>query len=1235
MKKTWKRLCTGFLALATVVTALPTIPVHAESKQYWTESAERVGIIEKVMNDGSIGSTFNEGYMKVEGETAYCIDINTDFKNGYKTRADASSRMSADQISDVALSLEYVKQYGEAHKELNYKQVYLLEQCVVWQRLSVHLGWQCDNVRASYDEIPKATQDEVFAGARAFVKENKERYECGGYIYSGEGQELGQFWAKLNVGNTKLQKVSSNTSITDGNGNYSIAGATYGVFADKDCTKQLATLTTDENGDTDIAEVKAGTVYIKELSAPAGYKVDKTVYPLTIKAGETATLNVSDTPKVTDTLIELFKIDMETQKDNPQGNASLAGAEFTWKYYAGFYNKNNLPAEATRTWVTKTIAETDSDGTTHYITKLVDAYKVSGDSFYMQDGKAVLPLGTLTVEETKAPNGYLLEGAYMQAGDKSEQIKGLYVTQITEDGDLAVLSGSNQFSVSDKVIRGGVKIQKRDLETGDTKPQGSATLKDTAFDIISLNDNSVLVEGKLYKKNEVVKTIRTDIEGIASTSSDLLPYGKFCIVESEAPDGYLTDGAKPIDFTITENGKIVDLTDETHSIYNQIKRGDIEGVKIGAGTHKRLADVPFRITSKTTGENHVVVTDDNGQFSTSADWASHKHNTNAGKTSEDGVWFGTSEPDDSKGACVIEESQRYLRLEHEDKESYVSYFTVNAIVGELDFPSSEIFYFQQQQFTFPVDTSMNVEIVENRKALTTVRNKKKELKDLDNHAYQAGSETSSNVVDALDSVNELETDLDQSKESMYKLSYVIRVSAPDLDELKRRCDEVKDFYDDLNVKLVRPAGDMLGLHSEFLPASKRYINDYVQYVKSDFLAGLGFGATQQLGENTGIYIGYSVDTGRNVYLQPSLASQGVKGTVTNALASAFVGSLGGGKSFCNNLLVYYSVLFGGQAVILDPKSERGNWKETLPEIAHEINIVNLTSDKGNAGLLDPFVIMKNVKDAESLAIDILTFLTGISSRDGEKFPVLRKAVRSVTQSANRGLLYVIEELRKEDTAISRNIADHIDSFTDYDFAHLLFSDGTVENAISLDNQLNIIQVADLVLPDKDTTFEEYTTIELLSVSMLIVISTFALDFIHSDRSIFKIVDLDEAWAFLNVAQGETLSNKLVRAGRAMQAGVYFVTQSSGDVSKESLKNNIGLKFAFRSTDINEIKQTLEFFGIDKDDENNQKRLRDLENGQCLLQDLYGRVGVVQIHPVFEELLHAFDTRPPVQRNEVE
>ena len=654
MNKILKRLLTGVLTLATVFTALPTTAVHAAETQYWTESSERVGIVEKVMNDGSIGSTFNEGHMTVEGEDAYCVDINTNFKNGYKTRSDASTCLSDDQIADIALSLEYVKQYTASHSGISSQHAYLLRQLVVWQRLSAHLGWSCDNVRASYDEISKAVQDEVFAGAKAFVAANKGRYDCYGYIYTGEGQDLGQFFAELAVGNGKIQKSSSNTTVTNGNDCYSLSGATYGVYSDKGCTKSVATLTTNANGNTDTVELRAATYYVKETKAPKGFQLDKNVYTMTVKVNETTTLKVSDKPKVTDTLVELFKIDMEISKATPQGNASLEGAEFVWKYYDGYYTKDNLPSEPTRTWTTNTTTEKDSNNEVHYITRLADSYKVLGDSFYTQNGTICLPLGTITVKEKTAPNGYLLEGAYMQAAGSSEQIKGVYVAQITEDGELAALSGSNQYSVLDKVIRGGVKIQKRDLETKDTKAQGGATLKDTAFEIISLNDNAVLVDGKLYNKNEVVKTIHTGVDGIATTAADTLPYGKYRIEESNAPEGYLTDGAKPIEFEITEDGKIVDLTDEAHSIYNQIKRGDIEGVKIGAGTHKRLANVPFRITGKTTGESHIIVTDANGQFSTSSDWVSHKQNTNAGKTSEDGIWFGTSTPDDSKGALLYD-----------------------------------------------------------------------------------------------------------------------------------------------------------------------------------------------------------------------------------------------------------------------------------------------------------------------------------------------------------------------------------------------------------------------------------------------------------------------------------------------------------------------------------------------------------------------------------------------------
>ena len=652
MKKIMKRLLTGVLTLATVFTTLPVTQVHAADSVYTTTDG-KAGTIVKIDNGGSEVKSFEESIMTAGGQTAYCVDINADFQSGYKNRVDAKDRMSADQISDVALNLEYVKQYSKTHS-LSSKQVYLLEQCVVWRRLSVHLGWGYNNVRAAYDEVSEKIQSEVYENAKAFAKANKDRYDCGGYIYVGDGQDLGQFWAKLAVGDGKIQKSSSNTAVTKDNDCYSLAGATYGVYSDKGCTKSVATLTTDGNGNTDTVELRAATYYVKETEAPKGFQLDKNTYTLTVKAGETATLKVSDTPKVTDTLVELFKIDMETGNATAQGKAALEGAEFVWKYYDGYYTKENLPSQPTRTWTTKTKAEKGNDNAIHYITRLADSYKVSGDGFYTQNGTVCLPLGTITVEEKAAPNGYLLEGAYMQADGSSEKINGIYVAQVTEDGELAALSGGNQYSVSDKVIRGGVKIQKRDLETKDTKPQGGATLKDTEFTITTLNDNPVLVDGKSYNKNEVVKTIHTGVDGIAATAADTLPYGHYRLDEVTPPEGYLKDGAVSREFDIVNNGEIVDLTDEAHSVYNQIKRGDLEGVKIGDGTHKRLANVPFRITSKTTGESHIIVTDKNGQFSTAADWVSHKQNTNAGKSSEDGIWFGTSEPDDSKGALLYD-----------------------------------------------------------------------------------------------------------------------------------------------------------------------------------------------------------------------------------------------------------------------------------------------------------------------------------------------------------------------------------------------------------------------------------------------------------------------------------------------------------------------------------------------------------------------------------------------------
>ncbi|MEL5938196.1 ATP-binding protein [Tetragenococcus halophilus] len=576
------------------------------------------------------------------------------------------------------------------------------------------------------------------------------------------------------------------------------------------------------------------------------------------------------------------------------------------------------------------------------------------------------------------------------------------------------------------------------------------------------------------------------------------------------------------------------------------------------------------------------------------------------------------------------EHQRYLELSREESEQYVSYFVVADVVGENEFPyGSEIFYYQQAMFDYPIDITLKVERIGNKDALSTIRAKKMDLKDLDENAFESGNESSNNLLDARDDANEIEADLERSKEDMYKLHFLVRVSAESQSELSKRNNEVKDFFNSYNLKVERPAGDQLGLHDEFFPSSARYMNDYLQYAGTDFLASLGFGATQQLGEDEGIYIGWNLQTGKSVFIQPWLAAQGVEGSATNALAKALIGSLGGGKSLTENLLTYYTVLYGGRAFMVDPKSERGEWKEKLPQLEDNLKLIDISASEKNVGLLDPFAIMSNAKDAERLALDTLTFLTGITARDSELFPVLRNAIRRVSNyGEKRGMLHVITELKSEGE-VGEKIASHIESFTDLSIASLLFGDGEKKSGLSIDASLNVALIQDLILPDSETEIENYSTIEMLSVALLIILATFSLDFIKRDRSVFKVVSLDEAWAWLQVSEGKTVSNKLVREGRQRNSAVDFSTQNTDDLSGEKMKNNIGLKFAFRSTDSVEIEKTLTFFGLEHT-EANKDTLRNLNNGECLFQDLRGNVGVIYIDYVFEDLFEAFDTRPPIQ-----
>ncbi|BDF35851.1 hypothetical protein CE91St62_39130 [Lachnospiraceae bacterium] len=447
-----------------------------------------------------------------------------------------------------------------------------------------------------------------------------------------DSQTLAGSWYQVPNGWIELQKSSSNPALSEANKNYSLAGAQYGIYLGD---KLVETLTTDKNGYAKSGELEEASYTLKELKSPSGFTVDSQAHKVSVEAEKTNTVKVSDKPKYNPVDLVLQKLDLETSTNTPQGAASLQGAEFTFKFYT--QQSDTDPAAAGNTPVRTWVLKTDSNGEIHF----TKDYKVSGDDFYYADNKVCIPLGTVTVVEEKGPAGYL----------KSDEV---WVQKITGEGDAETISTYNSPTVKEQVIRGGVKVQKRDYETGLAEAQGAATLESAKFTVTTLNDNPVLVDGNTYTKDQVVLTLTTDQAGLASTAKDALPYGHFRIDEIKAPDGYLNTGKISIEFDVTEDGKIVELMDEEHSIENQVIRGDLELVKISDGSQKRLANVPFKITSQTTGENHVIVTDKNGYASTSADWNKHTFQTNRGESSKDGIWFGTSEPNDEKGALIYD-----------------------------------------------------------------------------------------------------------------------------------------------------------------------------------------------------------------------------------------------------------------------------------------------------------------------------------------------------------------------------------------------------------------------------------------------------------------------------------------------------------------------------------------------------------------------------------------------------
>ncbi|MCU6747513.1 ATP-binding protein [Faecalicatena acetigenes] len=581
---------------------------------------------------------------------------------------------------------------------------------------------------------------------------------------------------------------------------------------------------------------------------------------------------------------------------------------------------------------------------------------------------------------------------------------------------------------------------------------------------------------------------------------------------------------------------------------------------------------------------------------------------------------------------LIKEKSRSLILDREEGTKYEAVYCISRIIDELPAIGCELFYHQQFGLSFPVDTSLRVHVKSNMQALKDTRNKQKEMIDLVENAGKKGMEADEEVLEAFATAKELETELKRTKGNMYLISYLIRFTAESKDELEAKSSELRDFYDSYSIKISRAFMEQLNCHAEMIPGGVQAVKDYVQHVNLVFLGGLGFGATTKWGDEYGIYIGTNELINKPVYLRPWLAAQKVESKVTSSLACSFTGETGSGKSVASNLLLHYIAYFGGKILILDPKSERGAWKESFPEIADFIHVLTIENTAENIGILDPFLLLEDKDKGADLAKNILLYLTGTSLTDKNSI-VLNEAVNDVKQTGSPCMLKVIECLREKGTDTAEELAAHIESFRDCSFASLIFSDGYTEKHFDIQNGINVVQIAGLTLPVKGKRKEEYTADEMLSTLCMLLISKFGYEFLISDRSIFKVFGLDEAWAICDSSLGETTINEAVRMGRSMNSGMYLMSQGIDDLGTENIRNNIGMKFVFRIKDRKEIKKALEYLGLDSENEDMYKIISGLEEGECLAVDIRGRICLLKIDLLFREFMEGLSTTPEFREKE--
>lgn len=401
----------------------------------------------------------------------------------------------------------------------------------------------------------------------------------------------------MGFGYIDLKKTSANPDMTNNSRLYSLEGAKYGIYEGDSLVQEL---TTDANGYAKSSLLLEGKYTVKEISASKGYKVDTESHSVTVTRGQTTTANVTESPTNDPVGIQIIKNDIENGESIPQGGATLEGAEFTIKYYNDFYNRQaDLPAKATRTWIVKTIQLSNGK---YYANIQLDKciVKEKSDPLYKEEGLVTLPLGTITIQETKAPEGYFLENATLsdKNGSTTRVDNGVFMTQINQRGDSAFVYAGNTPIVSDKVKKQRIQLFKSGEREGISGVVKGLQGAEFTWKLKSEVDNVGWDNAKTYA------VITTDENGRAIT--DYLPYGKYLVRETKTPKDYMT--APDFTVSVTKDSSEYNELEQVKlvSVNNKPFASYVKLVKVDEDTGKKvtLNSASFKI--KDAQGNYVV-----------------------------------------------------------------------------------------------------------------------------------------------------------------------------------------------------------------------------------------------------------------------------------------------------------------------------------------------------------------------------------------------------------------------------------------------------------------------------------------------------------------------------------------------------------------------------------------------------------------------------------------------------